>query len=1124
MAEKGTVCVTGAGGYVASWLVKLLLSNNYTVHGTVRDPGDDKYIHLKKLEKASEKLKLFKADLLDYNSLSPVITGCQGVELIEPAVNGTLNVLKACFEANVKRVVYVSSGTAVTMNPNWPKGRVKDETCWSDKEYCKTTQNWYSLSKTDAESEAWEFAKRSGLDIVTVCPTLVFGPMLQCTTNASSLVLIKLLKEGCEKMQDTFRRLVDVRDVAEALLLVYERTDTEGRYICMAHMINTEDLVKMLRSIFPNCSYPKSLSPSNALSYHDIAVWRWKNARRRLDPLFLVPICPDPVNAVELIEPAVNGTLNVLKACVEANVTRVVYVSSAAAISMNPNWPKGQVKDETCWSDKEYCRTTNNWYCLSKTVAESEAWEFAKRSGLDIVTVCPTHVLGPMLQGTTNASSLVLIKLLKEGYEKMQNMYRMIVDVRDVAEALLLVYERPDTKGRYICMAHMINTEDLVNMLRSIFPNYRYPKRHVHIQTFYALTDSMLLGLTAVCVFWKGLAPWLEVAVLAPPVAHCWPEVALFLLTWAGGYVASWLVKLLLSNNYTVHGTVRDPEADKYIHLKKLEKASENLKLFKADLLDYTSLSAAITGCQGVELVEPAVNGTLNVLKACVEANVMRVVYVSSGAAVSMNPNWPKGQVKDETCWSDKEYCRTTNNWYCLSKTVAESEAWEFAKRSGLDIVTVCPTLVLGPMLQCTTNASSLVLIKLLKGTHLCHMHQFVSLEGYEKMQNTYRMIVDVRDVAEALLLVYERPDTKGRYICTAHMINTEDLVNMLRSIFPNYRYPKRSCCFEKTGSVARERQRDRETDRTMGESGEKQRVCVTGAGGYVASWVVKLLLSKGYMVHGTVRDPSDEKKNGHLKKLENAAENLQLFKTDMLDYEGLCAAVAGCTGVLHVELLEPAVTGTKNLLNACLKAKVKKVVVVSSVAAVCRNPNWPADQAMDESCWTDIEYCKGIENWYCVSKTIAEGEALGYTKRSELNIVTVCPSIVLGPMLQSTLNASSLFLLNYMKDKGDTVEDKDYGVVDVRDTAEAILLAYENPEAEGRYICSSYVVRTRDLVEKLKRMFPNYNYPQSFTEAKDNLKLTSEKLQKLGWRYRPLEETIVDAVKSYEESGLLSH
>ena len=61
-----------------------------------------------------------------------------------------------------------------------------------------------------------------------------------------------------------------------------------------------------------------------------------------------------------------------------------------------------------------------------------------------------------------------------------------------------------------------------------------------------------------------------------------------------------------------------------------------------------------------VELIEPAVTGTLNVLRVCSEASVNRVVVVSSGTAVSMNPRWPKGQVKDESCWSDKEYCRTT--------------------------------------------------------------------------------------------------------------------------------------------------------------------------------------------------------------------------------------------------------------------------------------------------------------------------------------------------------------------------------------------------------------------------------------------------------------------------------
>ncbi|THG02007.1 hypothetical protein TEA_002573 [Camellia sinensis var. sinensis] len=292
----------------------------------------------------------------------------------------------------------------------------------------------------------------------------------------------------------------------------------------------------------------------------------------------------------------------------------------------------------------------------------------------------------------------------------------------------------------------------------------------------------------------------------------------------------------------------------------------------------------------------------------------------------------------------------------------------------------------------------------------------------------------------------------------------------------------------------------------------EKERVCVTGAGGYVASWVVKFLLTKGYIVHGSVRDPCNEEKNGHLKKLENAVENLRLFKSDLLDYESLSAAIAGCTGVFHKEVLEPAIIGTRNVLNACLKAKVKKVVVVSTAGAVILNPNWPKDHPMDENCWTDTEFCKNIVNWYCLGKTIAESEAVEFGRRSGLNIVTVCPSIVIGPLLQSTMNASSLLLLHYLKDGRDTMENPDCPLVDVRDVAEALLLVYEKPEAEGRHICSSYTIRSQVLVDKLKTMYPNYNYPKNFTEVKEEIKLSSKKLQNLGWKYRPLEETITDA------------
>ncbi|GKC58741.1 cinnamoyl-CoA reductase 2-like protein, partial [Tanacetum coccineum] len=227
---------------------------------------------------------------------------------------------------------------------------------------------------------------------------------------------------------------------------------------------------------------------------------------------------------------------------------------------------------------------------------------------------------------------------------------------------------------------------------------------------------------------------------------------------------------------------------EKYAHLKSLEKASENLKLFMADLLDYESLCAAIAGCDGVfhtaspvpsgsvELIEPAVNGTLNVLKACREVNVKRLVYVSSVVALCMMPNRPDRPL-DETFWSDQEFCRKNNDWYCLSKTQAESEAWEFSKRNDIDFVSVCPTLVLGPMLQSTVNASSLIIIKLLR-------------DGIEELENRLRLIIDVRDLAEALILAYEKPEANGRYICVSHEIWTKDMVDILKKKFPDYKYP----------------------------------------------------------------------------------------------------------------------------------------------------------------------------------------------------------------------------------------------------------------------------------------------------------------------------------------------
>ncbi|XP_039125803.1 cinnamoyl-CoA reductase 1-like [Dioscorea cayenensis subsp. rotundata] len=314
-------------------------------------------------------------------------------------------------------------------------------------------------------------------------------------------------------------------------------------------------------------------------------------------------------------------------------------------------------------------------------------------------------------------------------------------------------------------------------------------------------------------------------------------------------------------------------------------------------------------------------------------------------------------------------------------------------------------------------------------------------------------------------------------------------------------------------------------------------RVCLTGAGGFVASWLVKLLLSHGYHVHATVRDPCD-KKNSHLKKLENAMENLQLFKADLLDYDSILAAAAGCEGVFHVaspvpttkvpnpevELISPAVTGTQNVLKACSTLRVKRVVVVSSGAAVILNPHWPKGKVMDEECWSDPEHCRMTENWYCLSKTLAEADTFKYAKENDLDVVTVCPSMVLGPIMQPTLNASTLFLINILKGLRESKENSLYHTVDVRDVADALLLVYEKPEASGRYICASHPIKIRELIDTLRSIYPNYNYPNNLTEVDYGHLVSSEKLKKLGWKCRPLKETLVDSVESYKEAGLLNN
>nr|XP_034599471.1 cinnamoyl-CoA reductase 2-like [Setaria viridis] len=313
--------------------------------------------------------------------------------------------------------------------------------------------------------------------------------------------------------------------------------------------------------------------------------------------------------------------------------------------------------------------------------------------------------------------------------------------------------------------------------------------------------------------------------------------------------------------------------------------------------------------------------------------------------------------------------------------------------------------------------------------------------------------------------------------------------------------------------------------------------VCVTGAGGFVASWLVKLLLSTGrYAVRGTVRDPSGGK-NAHLMALEGAGERLRLVKADVLDHSSVASAIAGCDGVFHVaspvpsgpcpeaDVLAPTVTGTLNVLKACYEAKVKRVVVVSSFVAVGFNPKWPKGIAFSEDSWSDEEYCRKHQEfgWYFLSKTLAEREAFAYAAKTGLDVVTVCPTLVIGPLMQSSISTSVKIFLNYIKDEEESVEHKFEHFVDVRDVADALLLAYENPKASGRYLCSSALIRVSDIVNILKNSYPTYNYHKNFVEAENSTRCNTEKLEKLGWSSRPMEKTLHDSIESCRALGILN-
>ncbi|CAD5173582.1 unnamed protein product [Musa acuminata subsp. malaccensis] len=321
--------------------------------------------------------------------------------------------------------------------------------------------------------------------------------------------------------------------------------------------------------------------------------------------------------------------------------------------------------------------------------------------------------------------------------------------------------------------------------------------------------------------------------------------------------------------------------------------------------------------------------------------------------------------------------------------------------------------------------------------------------------------------------------------------------------------------------------------------SGSGKVVCVTGASGYIASWLVKLLLQRGYTVRASVRDAADPKKTEHLRALEGASERLLFFKANLLDEGSFDAVVNGCDGVFHTaspfhfaaadpqaDIIEPAVKGTLNVLASCKKFSVKRVVVTSSLAAVVYNdkPKNP-DVVVDETWFSDPEVCKRDEQWYVLSKTLAEEAAWKFAKENAIDIVTINPGMVVGPLLQSTLNTSSALILNLINGSS-TFLNATFGWVNVQDVAKAHILAFELPSASGRYCLAERVSHFSDIVKIIRELYPALPLPEKCADDKPFVpvyQISKEKYKSLGLDYIPLETSIKETIESLKEKNFVN-